>query len=135
MFVHTASDLSHIHNYVTKTPSIDIISLVFAINVDLFEQVFKICYCDQFSAENELECRYICTSFIESVKKCFPEQLKKLKVHLILHLVDDMKEFGQLHPLTQKGVYKNGYNLQLIPQKLGLFIYYCISGVKHSTHS
>ena len=27
-------------------------------------------------------------------KKCFPEQLKKLKVHLILHLVDDMKEFG-----------------------------------------
>ena len=29
-------------------------------------------------------------------------------------------------------MYKNGYNLQLIPQKLGLFIYYCISGVKHS---
>ena len=25
-----------------------------------------------------------------------------------------MKEFGQLHPLTQKGMYKNGYNLQLI---------------------
>ena len=92
--LYTASDLSHIHNYVTKTQSIDIISLVFAINVDLFEQVFKICYCDQFSAENELECRYICTSFIESVKKFFPEQLKKLKVHLILHLVDDMKEFG-----------------------------------------
>ena len=27
-------------------------------------------------------------------KKIFPEQLKKLKVHLILHLVDNMKEFG-----------------------------------------
>ena len=61
--------ICHIHSYVTKTQSIDIISLVFAINVDLFEQVFKICYCDQFYAENEPECRYICTSFIESVKK------------------------------------------------------------------
>ena len=36
--------ICHIHSYVTKTQSIDIISLVFAINVDLFEQVFKICY-------------------------------------------------------------------------------------------
>ena len=25
--LHTASDLSHVHNYVTKTPSINIISL------------------------------------------------------------------------------------------------------------
>ena len=49
--LHTASDLSHIL-ICDKTQSIDIISLVFAINVDLFEQVFKICYCDQFSAEN-----------------------------------------------------------------------------------
>ena len=60
--------ICHIYSYVTKTQSIDIISLVFAINV---EQVFKICYCDQFSAENEPECRYICTSFIESVKNVF----------------------------------------------------------------
>ena len=58
--LHTASDLSHIL-ICDKTQSIDIISLVFAINVDLFEQVFKICYCDQFSAENEPEYRYICT--------------------------------------------------------------------------
>ena len=63
--------ICHIYSYVTKTQNIDIISLVFAINVDLFEQVFKICYCDQFSAENKPECRYICTSFIESVKNVF----------------------------------------------------------------
>ena len=77
-----------------KIQSIDIILLHFTINVGLFRQVLKICYCDQFSAENESIYRYICTSFIESVKKCVPEQLKKLKVYLILHLVVDMKEFG-----------------------------------------
>ena len=76
--LHTASDFVT-YSYVTKTQSIDIISLVLAINVDLFEQVFKICYCDQFSAENEPECRYICTSFIESVKKFFSRATKEVK--------------------------------------------------------
>ena len=86
--------VTYTYFYVKKIQSIDIILLHFTINVRLFRQVFKICYCDQFSAENESKYRYICTSFVESVKKCVPEQLKKLKVHLILHLVDDMKEFG-----------------------------------------
>ena len=86
--------VTYTYFYVKKIQSIDIILLHFTINVGLFRQVLKICYCDQFSAENESIYRYICTSFIESVKKCVPEQLKKLKVYLILHLVDDMKEFG-----------------------------------------
>ena len=57
--------------YVKKIQSVDIILLHFTINVGLFRQVFKICYCDQFSAENESKYRYICTSFIESVKNVF----------------------------------------------------------------
>ena len=36
----------------------------------------------------------VCQEFLQEVKECQPELLQKSKVHMVLHLVECMKEFG-----------------------------------------
>ena len=40
------------------------------------------------------ETEHVCTDFVQAVKDHFPDMLKKLKVHLILHLAQSMADFG-----------------------------------------
>lgn len=57
-------------------------------------QVFKITYCDYCIESKEDEYRRICKNFVDAVKQNFPELIKKLKIHLFLHLTDNMMDFG-----------------------------------------
>ena len=36
----------------------------------------------------------VCKEFVDIVSRCQPNMLKKQKVHMMLHLVDCMEEFG-----------------------------------------
>ena len=36
----------------------------------------------------------VCTQFVDTVSQCQPDMLRKQKVHMVLHLVDCMEEFG-----------------------------------------
>lgn len=51
-------------------------------------------YCDNFWESNESKCKEICKEFVQAIKDNFPEYAKKVKIHLILHLVDCMISFG-----------------------------------------
>lgn len=57
-------------------------------------QVFKICYCDQYDPSQKHEWKDICKEFVAIVGRCRPDMLMKPKIHLILHLVESMEEFG-----------------------------------------
>ena len=54
--------------------------------------MFKVAYCE-YLLEDKEKCTHICQDFVHEVGECFPD-LKKVKIHLFLHLVDDMIEFG-----------------------------------------
>lgn len=56
--------------------------------------MFKIAYVDCFSPSKESEWFAICKNFVDTVKENQPSMLMKQKIHLILHLVDCVKEFG-----------------------------------------
>ena len=56
--------------------------------------MFKIAYCDYFSLKERDECKAICQSFVQQVASCFPDLTKEVKIHLLLHLVDNMVDFG-----------------------------------------
>lgn len=51
-------------------------------------------YCDSFVASKMSHYWEICQSFIDAVKEGCPEMLKKPKIHLLLHLPDNMHDFG-----------------------------------------
>lgn len=57
-------------------------------------KVFKITYCDFCVESEENQYQRVCREFVNSVKQHFPELSRKLKVHLILHLTDNMMDFG-----------------------------------------
>ena len=40
------------------------------------------------------ENQQVCINFMQAVKEAFPELQKKVKVHLFLHLAQDMSDFG-----------------------------------------
>lgn len=57
-------------------------------------QVFKIAYCQHFSLRRRGEIQQICEDFVGVVKQHAPELLKKVKIHLLLHLTDSIIDFG-----------------------------------------
>ncbi len=57
-------------------------------------QVFQIAYCMPFSEDMSTEYQTTCEEFLKIVKSNDPSLLNKVKIHLLLHLVDCMKEFG-----------------------------------------
>ena len=56
--------------------------------------MFRIAYCNYFTEELSTEWEGICEEFVLTVKSSLPELLMKPKVHLILHLVSCMQDFG-----------------------------------------
>lgn len=57
-------------------------------------QVFQIAYCEFFAMSMYEEWSRICVAFVGAIKTHMPELLQKQKTHLILHLVDCMREWG-----------------------------------------
>ena len=51
-------------------------------------------YCNYFSLKDRDECKAICQEFVQEVTTCFPDLKKKVKIHTLLHLVDNMIDFG-----------------------------------------
>lgn len=51
-------------------------------------------YCDNFSEGKYQQCKDICEDFVHTIEHHFPDFAKKAKIHLLLHLVDRMKDFG-----------------------------------------
>ena len=50
-------------------------------------------YCEYFLLEDKEKYTHICQDFVCEVGECFPD-LMKVKIHLFLHLMGDMIEFG-----------------------------------------
>ncbi|KAL5509475.1 hypothetical protein EMCRGX_G004858 [Ephydatia muelleri] len=57
-------------------------------------KVFRIAYCNYFTEELSTEWEGICEEFVLTAKRCLPEILMKPKIHLLLHLVNCMQDFG-----------------------------------------
>ena len=60
----------------------------------LLLQVFRIAYCQSYRHSAMHENQQVCINFMHAVKEAFPELQKKVKVHLFLHLAQDMRDFG-----------------------------------------
>jgi len=65
----------------------------FMFGVWIILQVFKVAYCQHFKLSNSEECQQVCEKFVRDVQDHFPE-LQKVKIHLILHMPQHMKDFG-----------------------------------------
>ena len=57
-------------------------------------QVFKNTYCDRFCPEKAELFHSTCLEFAHIVDSHCPELHKKLKIHLLLHITDDILKFG-----------------------------------------
>ena len=56
--------------------------------------MFQIAYVTPFYTRNVPEYRRVCVEFVQAVKVAYPEMLRKQKIHLFLHLVENMVDFG-----------------------------------------
>lgn len=74
--------------------SVLILSLTAGVRQPSIHQVFKIAYCEYFSVHDEMKNKEICQDFVRAIKNHYPEYTKKVKIHLLLHLVDSMISFG-----------------------------------------
>ena len=52
--------------------------------------MFKIAYCDPLDPEKMEYYKTVCQNFVTAIENHLPEWKTKLKVHLVLHLPDDM---------------------------------------------
>ena len=57
-------------------------------------QIFRVAYCLPFSVDKLAEYKAICQGFVDAVKEYQPDFLRKVKIHMLLHLVDNMLDFG-----------------------------------------
>ena len=53
-----------------------------------------IAYCSCYQSSCYHEYSKVCQDFVEAVKEIRPEVMKKSKIHLLLHLTDNICEFG-----------------------------------------
>ena len=51
-------------------------------------------YCSFYNPASEAQYRQICHNFVDAIRDHMPEMLQKPKIHLMLHIVDNMKDFG-----------------------------------------
>ncbi len=56
--------------------------------LEVLLQVFKISYCEFFNISDQTLCQEICKDFDEKIYHYFPDYRRKVKIHLLLHLVD-----------------------------------------------
>lgn len=57
-------------------------------------QIFRIAYCDLYEPSKEEELTDTCSEFVYAVHQNKPEMSKRQKIHLMLHLVECMKQYG-----------------------------------------
>ena len=43
------------------------------------------------------ECKDICQNFVDLAAEYMPDFSRRLKVHILLHMADNLKEFGPAH--------------------------------------
>ena len=55
---------------------------------------FRIAYCVPLHSDQEYYYRDICSEFVSLTAEYMPVYSKRLKTHLILHMVDNMMDFG-----------------------------------------
>ena len=60
----------------------------------LFCQIFTLAYGTSFVKTNEQPARQLFTEFANALQRTYPELLKKPKVHILHHLVDDIVNLG-----------------------------------------
>jgi hypothetical protein len=60
----------------------------------LLSKVFRLAYCVSFSPNEEEQWRTVCNDFVKATSEYMPAYSKRLKTHLILHLVDSIIDFG-----------------------------------------
>ena len=70
-------------------------------------QVFIIAYAKKFSQSRYREWKRITYEFVTAITRYKPELLKKQKIHLLLHLVDNMQEFGPTSAFVLRGIFHN----------------------------
>ena len=58
-------------------------------------------YCDYFHESQRDECHMVCKEFVKTVNEYFLE-FKEVKIHLLLHLVEDMTDFGPTSAFNTK---------------------------------
>ncbi len=78
-----------IKNYITKLSNFFFIHPVLIIC-----QVFAIAYSSSYDTRNYEKILATNTKFLESLENVHPEMMRKPKLHTLLHLVDDMSDFG-----------------------------------------
>ena len=60
----------------------------------LYIWVFRIAYCLPFSEQTAHEYQQTCQELLDTVKECHPQLLQNRKIHILLHLVENMRDFG-----------------------------------------
>uniref|UniRef100_A0A1X7UZ35 Uncharacterized protein n=1 Tax=Amphimedon queenslandica TaxID=400682 RepID=A0A1X7UZ35_AMPQE len=60
----------------------------------LLAKVFRLCYCISFSASDTAYWKNVCSEFVRVSVDYMPSYAKRLKTHLVLHLVDNILDFG-----------------------------------------
>ena len=53
-----------------------------------------ISYCRRYRFDDYEECKQICQAFVRTVQELRPELMKKSKIHLFLHLADNLSQYG-----------------------------------------
>ena len=57
-------------------------------------QVFQVCFCEPFHQADTDEIQDLCQRFVSNVRLYKSSLLHKIKIHLHLHLSQNMKDFG-----------------------------------------
>jgi hypothetical protein len=60
----------------------------------LLAKIFRLAYCVPFSVKDVTQWKSVCSEFVATTAEYMPSYSKRLKTHLILHLVDNIVEFG-----------------------------------------
>jgi hypothetical protein len=70
-------------------------------------QVFAIAYSSFYDTRHYEKIMATTTKFMESLENVHPEMMRKPKLHTLLHLVDDMSDFGPAVGFnTERSVHK-----------------------------
>ncbi len=56
--------------------------------------MFRVAYCLPVNDDTILICKEVCKEFVNLAAQYMPEFSKRLKVHILLHLSDNLKDFG-----------------------------------------
>ncbi|XP_028393607.1 uncharacterized protein LOC114517954 [Dendronephthya gigantea] len=61
---------------------------------ELLSEIFALAYSSGFDKRNSEGAKQLFKTFVDAVTRIYPEFLKKAKLHLLLHLVDDIENLG-----------------------------------------